>query len=167
MHATNTMQTVSIIAAMDNNRAIGNRGTIPWHLPADFAHFKQLTLGHSVIMGRKTYESIGKPLPGRKNIIITRQFHYRADGCVLVESFSAALAAAGYGESFVIGGAEVYREAIPFVRRMYLTLVDGEFPADTYFPEFDRSKWREIERVPCSGDEKNLHAYSFVTLERI
>jgi dihydrofolate reductase len=161
------MQTISVIVAMAKNRAIGNKGKIPWHLPADLARFKKLTLGHAVVVGRKTYESIGRPLPGRRNIVVTREQDYIAPGCEVAESLDSAFRLAGDGEVFVIGGAEIYRQALPVAKRIYLTLVDGEFPADSYFPEIDGRDWRETENTPGVEDEKNSLKHSFVVLERI
>jgi dihydrofolate reductase len=159
------MQTVSIIVAAASDGTIGRSGGIPWHLPADLARFKRLTMGHPIVMGRKTHESIGRALPGRRNIVITRQRDYRAEKCEVVGSLDEALARAGDGEVFVIGGAEVYREALPRASRIYLTRVEGEFQADRFFPGIG-GKWREVERVPGTLDERNRHAHSFVTLER-
>lgn len=160
------MKTISIIVAMAKNRVIGKRGAIPWYLPADLARFKRLTMRHPIIMGRKTHESIGRALPGRQNIVITRQEGYQAKGCDVVHSLEEALERAEGDEVFVIGGAEIYREALPLAKRIYLTGVDAELPGDVYFPEFDRRAWREVERVPGVMDEKNPYPHTFFTLER-
>jgi dihydrofolate reductase len=158
---------LSIIAALSENRAIGVGNRLPWHLPDDLRHFKRLTLGHPVIMGRRNYESIGKPLRDRLNIVVTRQPGYQAPGCVVVHSLEEALVAArGHPEVFVIGGAEIYTQALPRVQRLYLTLVHATIPGDTYFPDFDRSEWREVERERHEPDARHPYAYSFVTLER-
>ena len=160
------MQTVSLIVATAPDGAIGKDNRIPWHLPADLARFKRLTMGRPIVMGRKTYETIGRPLPGRRNIVMTRQPDYRAEGCEVVGSLDEALARAGDGEVFVIGGADVYRAALPRASRIHLTRVDGLFEADTFFPDIDEREWREVERVPGTVDDRNRHAHVFVTLER-
>jgi len=160
------MQTVSIIVATGRNREIGRDGAIPWHLRGDLARFKVLTIGHPVVMGRKTHESIGKPLPGRRNIVITRQPDYRAGGCEVVHSLKEALRLAGDGEVFVIGGAEIYKEALPIANRIYLTLVDGDFPGDAHFPEINGNVWREVRAVPGPKEEKNNLRYTFLMFER-
>jgi dihydrofolate reductase len=161
------MQHVSIIVAAAPDGAIGRDNRIPWHLPADLARFKRLTMGHAIVMGRRTHKSIGRPLTGRRNIVITRQRDYRAEGCEVVGSLDAALAAAGDGEVFVIGGAAIYREALPRASRIYLTRVEGTFEADTFFPEIDERVWREVERVRGMTDDKNRHPHEFLLLERI
>ena len=159
---------LSVIVAMAANRVIGHANRLPWHLPADLKHFKATTLGKPVLMGRKTWESIGRPLPGRINIVITRDTAYEADGCVVVHSLDEAIRAAGEtAEAMVIGGAELYRQALPLANKLYLTLVHGEFTGDTRFPQWRQDEWREIERVDHEPDESNLHAYSFLTLERV
>lgn len=162
------MQIISLIAAMDKNRVIGtDSGKLPWHLPADLKHFKFLTLGKPVIMGRKTFESIGKPLPERKNIIITRNKNYEAPGCIVVHSREEALKAAGDApEIMIIGGAEVFAEFLPLAKRMYLSLIDGIFAGTAYFPQWDVGAWREISREAHEADEKNEYRYVFLVLER-
>jgi dihydrofolate reductase len=158
---------VSLIAAMAENRVIGAHNTLPWRLPADLKHFRQLTSGHHVIMGRRNYESIGKPLPQRTNIVVTRNRHYCAPGCVVVHSLEEALQRAESDpEIFVIGGAEIYRQALARAERLYLTLVHAAIEGDTYFPEFDPDQWDEISRERHEADEKNPYAYSFVVLHR-
>ena len=159
---------LSVIVAMAANRVIGHANRLPWHLPADLKHFKATTLGKPVLMGRKTWESIGRPLPGRTNIVITRDTAYTADGCVVVHSLDEAIRVAGEAEeAMVIGGAELYRQALPLADTLYLTLVHGEFTGDTRFPEWRQDEWREIGRVDHEPDESNPHAYSFLTLERV
>lgn len=158
---------ISIIAAMDKNRLIGKDNALPWRLPADMRHFKAVTMGKPVIMGRKTHESIGMVLPGRQNIIVTHNTSYAAEGCVVVHSFEQALRAADNAEEVVvIGGAALYQTALAKANRLYLTFVDGEFEGDTYFPAFDFEEWREIEHQHFQPDEKNRFPYSFVTYER-
>lgn len=158
---------ISIVVAMADNRVIGHENRLPWHLPADLKHFKQITMGKPILMGRKTFESIGRPLPGRTNIVITRDESYTAEGCVVVHSIEAALKAADSEEVMVIGGAEFYQQALPHADTLYLTLVEGEFEGDTFFPELDDEEWREVERSGFDADEKNPHAYSFVRLDRV
>ncbi len=159
---------ISIIVAMSVNRVIGRDNKLPWHLPADLKHFKQVTLGKPVLMGRKTWESIGRPLPGRTNIVITRDENLEAPGCVVVHSIDSALQTAGQqDEIMVIGGAEFYRQVLPRTDTLYLTRVHGEFEGDTFFPELDERAWREVERVDHEADDKNPHAYSFIRLDRV
>lgn len=158
---------VSLIAALAENRVIGRNNTLPWRLPADLKRFRRLTTGHPVILGRKNYESIGRPLPERTNIVVTRDRGYRAPGCVVVDSLDAAYAAAGdAAEIFIIGGAELYAQTLARADRLYLTLVHAMVPGDTYFPEFDRAEWVEIERERREPDADHAHAYSFVTYDR-
>jgi dihydrofolate reductase len=158
---------ISIIVAMAENRVIGRNNALPWRLPNDLKHFRRLTTGHVVIMGRKNYESIGKLLPERTNIIVTRNTGYAVPGARVVHSLEAAYAAAaGDDEIFVIGGAEIYRAALMRADRLYLTLVHAAVPGDTCFPDFDRNEWRQVESVRHEADEKHAYAYSFVTLER-
>lgn len=158
---------VSIIAAMDRNRLIGNNNQLPWHLPADFAHFKSVTMGKPVIMGRKTYESIGKPLPGRTNIVLSRNPETQFEGVVCVSSFEDAVAAVPDAEEImIIGGSTIYEMLLPIVNRMYITYVDAEFEGDSWFPEFDESQWQEKESLVRQADDKNLYNCRFVTLEK-
>jgi dihydrofolate reductase len=158
---------ISIIAAMAENRVIGINNTLPWRLPADLRHFRQLTTGHHVIMGRRNYESIGSPLPDRTNIIVTRNPSYQAPGCQVKHSLVDALQnTQNDPEVFIIGGAEIYRQAIGDADRIYLTLVHAEISGDTFFPELDARKWHEISRTRHEADEKNPYAYSFVTYDR-
>lgn len=158
---------ISLIVAMDRNRLIGRGNALPWHLPADLAHFKTLTLGKPIIMGRKTYESIGRPLPGRHNIVISRDPAFSAPGCTVVTSVDAALAAAGdVAEVMVIGGAQLYAEVLPRAQRIYLTHIDAAFEGDAWFPPLDDSVWREVACSEQAADPRNPFGYSFVTLER-
>ena len=159
---------IAIVGAMAENRVIGSDNRLPWHLPADLRHFKQLTLGKPVLMGRKTHESIGRPLPGRTNIVVTRDRSYLAPGCVVVHSVDGALEAAeGCAEAMVIGGTEFYRQLLPRTDRIYMTLVHKEFAGDAFFPELGESEWQEVERTDCAPDENNPWPYSFIRLERI
>lgn len=159
---------ISIVVAMAANGVIGRDNQLPWHLPADLQHFRKTTMGKPILMGRKTYESIGRPLPGRTNIVITRDAGYAADGCVIVHSIEAAMQAAGEQEEImVIGGAEFYRQALPYTDTIYLTRIHEDFEGDTFFPELVDSEWREVERTDCKADAKNPHRYSFVRLDRV
>jgi dihydrofolate reductase len=158
---------ISIVAAMDCNRLIGNKNQLPWHLPADFAHFKSVTMGKPIIMGRKTFESIGKPLPGRTNIILSRNPETCFEGAICVNSFEDAIHAIPDAEEMmVIGGSTIYKMLLPQVDRMYLTYVDGSFEGDAWFPELDETLWSEKESVIRQADEKNLYDCRFVTLEK-
>lgn len=153
---------------MAENRVIGVHNTLPWRLPADLKHFRLLTSGHPVIMGRRNYESIGKPLSDRTNIVISRNIGYQAPGCLVVHSIEEAFSAAHNDpEIFVIGGAEIYRQALTRANRLYLTQVHANISGDTYFPEFDRSQWQEVSREAHPADEKNPHAYTFFVYDRV
>jgi len=159
---------IAIIVAMAENRTIGRDNRLPWHLPADLRHFKQLTMGKPVLMGRRTHESIGRALPERTNIVISRDRNYTAPGCIVAHSLDRALEAAADGaEVMVIGGTELYRQLLPRADRIYLTLVHAEFEGDAFFPELAAEEWREAERTDCPPDEKNPWPYSFVRLDRI
>ncbi|MGH9940148.1 MAG: dihydrofolate reductase [Blastocatellia bacterium] len=160
---------VSIIAAMDRERGIGVDNKLPWRLSTDLKRFRELTMGHHIIVGRKTFESIGRPLPGRRMIIVTRDGSCKAEGCDVVHSVEDAIRLArerGESEVFVCGGAEIYAQSIEVADRMYLTLVDAEVTADTFFPEFDEREWSERERVYQSADEKNRYPFTFKLLVR-
>lgn len=162
------MTTISLIAAMGRDRVIGRDNQLPWHLPADLQHFKHVTMGKPILMGRLTYESIGKPLPGRRNVVITRDTAFAAPGCEVVNSIEAALAAvADVEEVMVIGGASFYHQMLPQADRLYLTFIDADFDGDAWFPQWDAGEWREMEREEHAPDERNPHAYAFVVLERI
>ena len=158
---------ISIIAAMDRNRLIGNDNELPWHLPADLAHFKKVTLNKPVLMGRKTYESIGRPLPGRENIVLTRAPGLEIEGVTVVNSLQEAIqVCSAVEELMVIGGSTLYELVLPMARRMYLSYVDGEFEGDAWFPEFDDTQWDISESVSQQPDEKNRYACRFVTYDR-
>ncbi len=156
---------LTLIAAVARNGIIGRDNALPWRLPEDLKHFKALTTGHPIVMGRKTWKSLGRPLPGRHNIVVTRDALYRAEGVTVVNSLEDALRlASDSGELFVIGGAEVYRLALPLADRLQFTEIDADFDGDTYFPVFDRAAWRETSRErhrSASGFD-----YAFVTYER-
>jgi dihydrofolate reductase len=160
--------TISVIVAMTADRVIGRDNTLPWRLPADLRRFKRLTLGRHLVVGRKTWESIGRPLPGRKMVVVTRQRGFRADGVEVVHSVDDALAVArenGEDEVFIAGGEEIYRQTLARAHRLYLTLVHATVEGDAFFPEYDAAAWTEVEREDRAADEKNPHAFSFVTYE--
>lgn len=158
---------ISLIWAQDENGLIGNDNRLPWQLPADMAWFKKQTMGKPVLMGRKTFESIGKPLPGRMNLILSRQSDLHIEGCTVVRSLGEAKAAAEEAdEIMVIGGAEIYAMMLPYASRMYQTAIHAEFSGNTFFPGFDENDWQETGREDHEPDEKNPYAYSFITLER-
>ena len=158
---------ISIIAGMDKNRLIGQGNRLPWKLPADMKHFRRHTLGKPVLMGRKTFDSIGKPLPKRTNIILTHDRHYRAEGCIVTHSIEEALdTVRDCKELMVIGGASIYKLFLPRANRLYLTHIHHCFQGDVYFPAFDPTDWQEVKRVDRQPDEKNLHPYSFLFLHR-
>ena len=157
---------ISIVVAIAANNAIGKDNQLLWRLPNDLKHFKQITSGHTIIMGRKTYDSVGKPLPNRRNIVITRQ-NINIEGCEVVNSLDAALAlCTNEPEVFIVGGAEIYKQAMQVTNRIYLTIVHQSFDGDTYFPEIKTDEWKETEREDYQPDEKHQFAYSFITLER-
>ncbi len=159
---------ISIIAALARNRVIGVDNRLPWRLPADLKFFRCTTLGHAVIMGRKNYESIGRPLPQRRNIVLSTDPGYRAPGCEVRQSLAAALAAASDDpEIFIIGGANLYAQALPLAERMYLTLIEAEFAGDARFPDYDEKEWREIAREEHAPDADNPYRFSFLTLQRV
>lgn len=157
---------ISLIAAMDKNRLIGRENGLPWHLPADFKHFKEVTMAKPVVMGRKTFESIGKPLPGRKNIVISRS-GFNAEGVTGVGSIEAALAEAGNVEEvMVIGGASFYQQMIHSADRLYLTHVDAECEGDAWFPDFDVADWDVVSEQKYNADEKNNYSFTIKCYQR-
>ena len=162
--------TVSIIAIVAANDVIGLNNQLPWHMPADLKRFKQLTMGHHLIMGRKTFQSIGKPLPGRINVIVTRNVDFNPDGVAIARSVDEAISkaeAAGDSEIFIGGGAEIYAQTLHRADRMYITRVHAEPEGDTFFPEFDDvNEWKLVDAEHFESDEKNKHPYSFLTYER-
>lgn len=158
---------VSMIAALATNGVIGKDNDLPWRLPADLKRFKAITMGKPIVMGRRTHESIGRPLPGRHNIVVTRNEQYYSAGCTVVHSVDEALeAAAGSEEVLIIGGAELYAQFFPKAGRLYLTIIDQVFEGDTYFPEFDRSQWMEALNESVAADDDVPFCYRFVVLER-
>jgi dihydrofolate reductase len=154
---------ISLVAALAANRVIGDRGRLPWHLPADLRRFKAITLGNAVLMGRRTWDSIGRPLPGRRNIVLSRDPAFAPPGAVVVRDLESALTQAG-GEVLAIGGAELYAQLLPRAQRLYLTLVHARFEGDALFPELDWSAWTVASREDHAADAKNPFAYSFLVL---
>ena len=166
MSASVTPAITLIVAAADND-VIGRDNALPWHLPEDLKRFKRLTLGKPMIMGRKTFESIGKPLPGRLNIVVTRDANYRREGVVVAHDLDAALGAAGDApEVMVIGGAELFRSCLPRATRLHLTRVHADIPGDVYWPGSDTGQWRLTERESHAADERHAHAYTFELWEK-
>ncbi len=160
---------VTIIAAIAENNALGKDNQLIWYLPADLKRFKKTTLNHVVIMGRKTFESLGKPLPNRTNIIITRDKNYIAEGCVVVNSIKEALEYAAKEDEnpFILGGAEIYKQVMSSTDKLDITFVHHKFEADVFFPEIDKTIWKETSRENFKADDKNKYDYSFVIFERI
>ena len=156
---------LSIIAAMERNRLIGRNGTLPWRLSADLKHFKEITMGKPVIMGRKTHESIGRPLPYRENVVLTRDPGFIAEGCTVMTSLDDIYQQFSHvDEIMIMGGADLYRQTLHRANRMYLTLVHAELEGDTWFPEFNLEDWHEIDRQDHTADKNNEYDYSFVIL---
>jgi dihydrofolate reductase len=165
---------LSLIAAVAANGVIGRNNNLPWHLSEDLKYFKRTTMGKPILMGRLTWESIGRPLPGRTNIVITRQPNRAIEGVKTVSSLAAAMELAeaigeidGSDELVVIGGGQIYAEAVPLAQRMYLTEVHADVTGDAWFPDWERSEWREISREHCPAVEPNPYDYSFVVYERV
>ncbi len=161
------MSKLSLIVAMARNRTIGVNNTLPWRCPEDLKHFKALTMGHHMIMGRKTFDSIGKPLPGRTTVVVTRNNDLKIDGCIIAHSLKEAIAVcAGDDEIFIVGGAELYRQAISLVDTLYITEIQQDIDGDAHFPLFDRSQWTEVAREVRSQETPQALAYHFVTYRR-
>jgi dihydrofolate reductase len=159
---------ISLIVAMASNRVIGLNGQMPWHLSADLKKFKQITLGHPILMGRKTYQAIGRPLPGRRNLIISHNPDYQVPGCEVFNNIDTAIASCiRSDELFVIGGAAFYAAMLPRADFIYLTEIKQPFAGDTYFPEFDYQQWQEIERLDINDDDSVDFTYRFLKLQRI
>lgn len=157
---------ISMIWAMGKDNALGCKNRMPWYLPADFAYFKKVTMGKPVIMGRKTFESIGKPLPGRENVIITRDACFKAEGCILLHSIDKAMEYARDKDVFIIGGAEIYSVFMQVADRLYVTEINETFEADTYFPEIDYSRWKLAAAEPGIKDGRNPYDYRWLVYER-
>lgn len=161
------MPRLSLIWAMDNNRLIGSNNALPWHLPADLAFFKRTTMDKPILMGRKTYQSIGKPLPGRQNIVISRDRSFSAPGCDVCNGIDAALKLCTQAdEAMLIGGASLYQQTLAIADSLYITLIDAEFSGDTWFPEVDLGAWKVEFCEDFSADANNPHDYSFVKYVR-
>lgn len=159
-------QRISLIAALATNRVIGIENRLPWKLPEDLKHFKALTLGHHILMGRKTYESIGRPLPGRTTVIVTRAGFPAPEGCIVAHSIPDAIAACtGDEEIFFVGGADLYRQALPLADRLYLTEIQADVEGDAWFLDFDRAQWNEVSRDRRTEEASGL-GYHFVVYER-
>lgn len=157
-----------MVVAIAKNNAIGKDNQLLWHLPGDLKHFKEITSGHAIIMGRKTYDSIGKPLPNRRNIVITRNKDLNLAGAEVVNNLSDAIALCNTEkEVFIIGGAEIYKQAMDITDKIYLTTVHETFEADVFFPEIKTTAWKETSKAAHKADEKNKLGYTFSTLERI
>ncbi len=158
---------ISLIAAMGKGRVIGIENRLPWRLPADMKHFRALTMGKPVLMGRKTFDSIGKPLPGRSNIVVSQDPDFHPDGVAMANSIAEALAAGREAaEIMVIGGASFYAQLLPRAQRLYITEIHHDFAGDAFFPAWDPGEWREIEREDHGADGDNNYPYSFITLVR-
>ncbi|MBI4357424.1 MAG: dihydrofolate reductase [Gammaproteobacteria bacterium] len=158
---------LSIIAAMGRNRVIGRGMSLPWHLPADLKRFRKLTWGKPILMGRKTFESIAKPLPGRLNIVLTHQRTYARQGCMVVHTLEQAFQAAGSSEELmIIGGARLYEQTIDRAEFLYLTILDYDFRGEVTFPEIDFTHWKKIGEEVYAPDEQNVYVYRFLTFER-
>lgn len=165
MTTFSTLADISIVVATDNHSGIGIRNTLPWHLPEDLAHFKRTTSGHPIIMGRKTFDSIGRPLPNRRNIVVTRNANWQHDNVEAVSSLEQAIALVGAQPAFIIGGAQVYQEALPLAKRIIITQIDYSFDCDAHFPAIDPSIWKEVARERHHS-ETNGWDYAFVTFEK-
>ncbi len=158
---------ISIIVAVAENNVIGKDNSLIWHLPRDLKHFKETTSGHYIIMGRKTFESNGKPLPNRTNVIITRDKNFKAEGCIVVHSFEDALKESkSDSEAFIIGGGVIYEMAMPLTDRIYLTKIHHSFEGDTYFPEINMDEWNITDQRDFEPDEKNKYSFTILTLDR-
>jgi len=161
------MTRLSLIVAMDDNRLIGNKNKLPWHLPADLAFFKRTTMGKPIVMGRKTFQSIGKPLPGRRNIVITRDTAFSAPGCVVTGSIEAAMVLTREDdEVMLIGGASLYQQTLARATQLYITRIHHSFEGDTWFPEINLGEWKEENREDFEADHCNQYAYSFIKYVR-
>jgi dihydrofolate reductase len=159
---------ISLVVAAARNNVIGKGNALPWSLPNDLKHFREVTSGHTVVMGRKTFESIGRPLPNRRNIVITRQEGYKPEGVEVVGSLAAAIASMSVGEDlFVIGGGEIFNQVLPIADRVYLTRIEADVEGDAFFPRLDANEWEEVSRLPGVVDEKNALPHTFLILDRI
>ena len=158
--------TISLIVAKANNNVIGKNNQLIWHLPADLKHFKTITMGHTVVMGRKTYESMMKPLPGRTNVVITRQENYHPEGVIIKTSLEDALKDLEGGEVFIIGGGEIFKQAMALANKLYITEIHANFEGDTFFPEINPDEWVKTDIENHLKDEKNPYDYTYITYVR-
>lgn len=159
---------ISMIVAVSSNSVIGRDGDLPWHMPADLKRFKRLTMGHHLIIGRRTWDEVGAPLPGRIMVVVTRDTEFRVDGATVVHSLDEALQVVeGDDEVFIAGGGEIYRQALPLADRVYLTRVHAEIDGDTTFPELEEEEWRLVDREDHGSDDRNPYPYSFLTYDRV
>ena len=161
------LSSLSLIVAIAKNRVIGHQNKMPWHLPAELQYFKRITMGHPIIMGRKTFESIGRPLPGRQNIVVTRNAGFAASGVDVVHSVDAAIGICAQPNAFIIGGATLYSEALAYADKLYITEVDAMPEGDTFFPVINQADWQEVSRERREADEKNMFAVDYVVLNRV
>lgn len=153
---------ISLIVAVDEKNGIGKDNQLPWHLPADLLHFKKITTGFPIIMGRKTFDSIGKPLPNRRNIVISRQEELEINGVEVCHSLNNAISLCkDESEVFIIGGAQIFEQSLNLADSLYLTVIQNNFDADTFFPELDKNQWKETSNDPREPDEKNIYSYNF------
>ncbi|OGS98252.1 MAG: diacylglycerol kinase [Gallionellales bacterium RIFCSPLOWO2_12_FULL_59_22] len=167
MHSATVQPCISIIVAMAQNRTIGIDNTLPWRIPEDLKHFKTLTMGHHMIMGHKTFESIGRPLPGRTTVVVSRDRNLKIDGCIVAHSLAEALAAcASDPEVFVVGGADIYAQSLGLADALYITEIRQDVAGDAWFPEFDRAEWQETSREKHSQETPQPLEYHFVTYRR-
>ncbi|CAH0274705.1 Dihydrofolate reductase [Peribacillus sp. Bi96] len=159
---------ISLIVAMDQNRVIGKNNQLPWHLPADLQYFKKVTMGHPIVMGRKTFESIGRVLPGRENVIVTRNQDFKAEGCVVLHDILQIKTYADNSdqEVFVIGGAEIFKEILPVTDRLYITEIHETFEGDTFFPLINEKEWDKTSSIQGTMDDKNRYAHDFIILQK-
>lgn len=159
---------ISFIVAMDDNNLIGKDNALPWYLPADLAYFKKVTTNHTIVMGRKTYESIGRPLPNRKNVVLTHSTSFQEDGVTVIHSLDELKEMANHSneELFIIGGARLYEQLLPVADRLYVTHIRATFDGDTHFPAFLKEEWKIIDSKEHKKDEKNAYDYEFVVYER-
>ncbi|MFJ7745883.1 dihydrofolate reductase [Peribacillus sp. NPDC097295] len=159
---------ISLMVAMDENRLIGKNNALPWYLPADLQYFKRVTMGHPIVMGRKTFESIGRILPGRENVIVTRNHDFQVEGCTILHDVSEIKTFADNSEQevFVIGGAEIFQAILPVTDRLYITQIHEEFEGDTYFPVINETEWESVVTIPGVIDDKNIYAHDFIVLRK-
>ncbi len=161
------MKKISLIAAIGQNSVIGNDNKMPWHLPADLKFFKQTTMGKSILMGRKTWDSIGKPLPGRKNIVISRNNAFNPDGATIADNLQDAITAADSEEVMIIGGATIYQQSMPLADHLYITRINHHFEGDAFFPKIDPLSWKDGYFYPHKADKNNPYDYDFIRYDRI